>query len=264
MDQKLEITEICLLNSLPNDTALKIASSLQVAGVCKLSSSSRFWRVICGSDCIWKALYRKRWPAEIGSDHKDSSVHESQSRQANQQLEPSVEEWRKIYRYKHEEMATKAASIINYVEENVWPPDSIELNFINEAAGYMDWEKFGIIDVELLFLRAGVSVLVNSVGLFYCWLYDVMPETEESLLDALEISGISERQVWAKWWVYNQAEGIPREKLVSLKDLAASYRGGKVVDIMRRSVVKGENEITVIVSAVNLSPYPGFAKLQTC
>ncbi|CAI9118719.1 OLC1v1020323C1 [Oldenlandia corymbosa var. corymbosa] len=249
MGKKLKsTTKICLLNSLPNDIVLKIASSLQVADVCKLSSSSRFWREICESDCIWKALYRKRWP-EIVSDHEDSSAHDSQSHQG----------WRKIYRCKHEEMAIKAASIIKYVEENS-RFDTIEINCLEEAIGYLDSEKFGIIDVKLLFLRPEVSVLVNLMGLFYCWLVDGVPLTEESLLEALEMAGISERQVWVKWWMNNQDEGIPRDKLVSLKGLAARYRGGKVVDVFRRGLI---GEFPVKISAVNLSPRHGFAKLQT-
>lgn len=58
---------------------------------------------------------------------------------------------------------------------------------------------------------------------------------------------ISERLVWVKWWKINQDgfyNSIPRNKLISLQDLAATYRGEHVLDIFRRGLI-GEFRVTI-------------------
>ncbi|XP_027116076.1 uncharacterized protein [Coffea arabica] len=74
-----------LQNSLPDDIALKIALSLQVSDVCSLGSCSRFWRELCGSDHVWEALCRDRWPA-IDLD-EESSADENGNHHLHQQLD---------------------------------------------------------------------------------------------------------------------------------------------------------------------------------
>ncbi|KAL6581869.1 hypothetical protein OROMI_005883 [Orobanche minor] len=59
--------------SLPDDIALKIASSLQVIDVCSLGSCSRFWRDLCGSDYVWEALCKDRWCGLSDDDNNDNS-----------------------------------------------------------------------------------------------------------------------------------------------------------------------------------------------
>ncbi|PPS16030.1 hypothetical protein GOBAR_AA04551 [Gossypium barbadense] len=49
-------------SSIPNDVALKIASSLAVTDLSCLSCCSRVWRDLWGSDCLWEPLFKQRWP----------------------------------------------------------------------------------------------------------------------------------------------------------------------------------------------------------
>lgn len=56
--------------------------------MCSLGSCSRFWRELCGSDCVWECLYRERWPAlDLG---KDSSAQDVKTHQFDPQIEPSL------------------------------------------------------------------------------------------------------------------------------------------------------------------------------
>lgn len=46
----------------------------KAADVCSLGSCSRFWHVLCDSDCLWMELAKTRWPAaEFGSTLSGSS-----------------------------------------------------------------------------------------------------------------------------------------------------------------------------------------------
>lgn len=51
---------------------LIFAPLLQVLDVCSLGSCSRFWRELCGSDSVWEALCKDRWP-QFFSDEKLTS-----------------------------------------------------------------------------------------------------------------------------------------------------------------------------------------------
>lgn len=56
--------------------------------MCSLGRCSRFWRELCGSDCVWECLYRERWPAlDLG---KDSSAQDVKTHQFDPQIEPSL------------------------------------------------------------------------------------------------------------------------------------------------------------------------------
>lgn len=58
---------------------------VKASDVCSLGSCSRFWRELCGSDCVWEALCRDRWPAI--DLHEESSAKEDQNHQLDQQLD---------------------------------------------------------------------------------------------------------------------------------------------------------------------------------
>lgn len=42
--------------------------------MCSLGSCSRFWRELCGSDCVWEGLCKDRWPL-IFEDQTESNDH---------------------------------------------------------------------------------------------------------------------------------------------------------------------------------------------
>ncbi|KAH9683275.1 F-box domain-containing protein [Citrus sinensis] len=65
----------CIIQScLPEDIAFKIISFLEESEVCALGCCSRFWRNLCGSDCIWESLSKQRWPL---LNNESSSVQNS-------------------------------------------------------------------------------------------------------------------------------------------------------------------------------------------
>lgn len=46
---------------------------VKVLDVCALGSCSRFWRELCGSDCVWEFLTRERWPLLTFPNNSSSS-----------------------------------------------------------------------------------------------------------------------------------------------------------------------------------------------
>lgn len=87
-------------SSLADDIGLKIASLLEVhfstlnnfircsvlkynhlifvfqkvTDLCALGSCSRFWRSLCGSECIWESLVKERWTSLTLFDESSSST----------------------------------------------------------------------------------------------------------------------------------------------------------------------------------------------
>ncbi|XP_022723120.1 uncharacterized protein LOC111280195 [Durio zibethinus] len=96
-------------NSLPNDVALKIASSLEVPDLSSLGCCSRVWRELCGSDCLWELVFKERWPLLYEDVLKD----------------PNFKGWRGFYIKQHKEMASRAASVVQFVEQCYWSHSSL-------------------------------------------------------------------------------------------------------------------------------------------
>ncbi|XP_030508624.1 uncharacterized protein LOC115723331 isoform X2 [Cannabis sativa] len=96
--------------SLPNDIALKIASSLQGLELCSLGSCSRFWRELCKSDCLWESLAKERWPF-LGSLQLQPSSSSSAP------YIPNFQGWRALYIQRHNEMAGRAMEVLKFVEQ---------------------------------------------------------------------------------------------------------------------------------------------------
>lgn len=44
--------------------------------MCSLGSCSRFWRELCGSDCVWQALCKGRWPAISVEENPQSESYD--------------------------------------------------------------------------------------------------------------------------------------------------------------------------------------------
>lgn len=47
--------------------------------LCALSSCSRFWRELCGSDILWEPLFRERWPLLDTFDGDNTHFPEAQN-----------------------------------------------------------------------------------------------------------------------------------------------------------------------------------------
>ncbi|KAL8515548.1 hypothetical protein ACS0TY_014292 [Phlomoides rotata] len=175
---------INLQNSIPDDIALTIASSLQVFDVCSLGSCSRFWREMCGSDCVWRSLFKNRWP-EISM---------------NQESDSNSKAWRALYIIKHNEMAGKVASVENFVE------------------------------------RASAFESIEA----------------ENVIEALDTSQVSERQVCVQWWKLGRwfygfrLRDEFRSRNISLGDLAACDE--EVLGVLHRGAIHEVIRVQISVS----------------
>lgn len=213
--------------SIPDDIALKLASSLHVADLCSLGSCSRFWWELCGSDILWKSLCRKRWPAlalEIESLSYDNHNHE---------------EWKAFYIRKHNEMAGKAGGVIDFVNRCL-AFESIEVGHYLKAVRDLDSMLLGFEDVHTFFLKSKHNVLLNLIGLHYCLIWLGLPG--ECVMEILNNSNISQRQVSVQWWKLGRwlfgfrlrDELITRT--VSLEDLATG-KEEEVLGVLHRGAV---------------------------
>lgn len=218
-------------NSLSDDIALKIASSLQVFDVCSLGSCSRFWRELCGSDCVWEALCKDRWPAICVDENP-------QSKSYDQKLGSNSKSWRGLYISKHNEMAGKVASVTNFVERAL-AYESIEVGNYLKAVELLNSLQFGFKDVQMFLLKPKLNVLLNLVGMHYCLIW--LEIRAESVSEALDSSQVSERQVCVQWWKLGRwfygfrLRDESHSRNVSLGDLAASNE--EILGVLHRGAI---------------------------
>ncbi|KAL3508044.1 hypothetical protein ACH5RR_033426 [Cinchona calisaya] len=243
---------VSLQNSLPNDIALKIALSLQVSDVCSLGSCSRFWRKLCGSDCVWEGLCRDRWPA-IDLDG-ESSADDNQNHQLDYL---NLLGWKGLYVNKHNEMAGKAASIFDYVERCL-AFESIEVGYFLKAVEDLYAMQFGFKDVQMFFLRSNINVLLNLIGLHYCISRLEVPA--ECVAEALRMCKISERQVCVRWWKLGRwFYGFRlRDELfsrnVALEDLASSKQD-EVLGVLHRGAIHEVLRVQISAAKPECTPW---------
>ncbi|EEF45484.1 conserved hypothetical protein [Ricinus communis] len=214
-------TEGNLQSSLPLDIALKIASSLEVLDVCSLGSCSRFWRELCGSDCIWESLTRERWPSLSFLNN------------------PISKDWREIYIRTHKEMEGKATSVIVFVE-HCSLSESLEVGEYYKAIEDLDSMQISFRDIQMFLFKPKLSVLLNLVGLHYCIFCLKVPA--EHLMDAILFCKISERLVCVKWWKLGRwlygfrMRDESHSRKVSLADLVTD-KGEEVLGVLRRGAI---------------------------
>ncbi|OMO98414.1 hypothetical protein COLO4_13925 [Corchorus olitorius] len=208
---------------LPNDVALKIASSLEVSDLSSLGSCSRVWRELCKSDCLWESLVRQRWPLLNEAVFKN----------------PNFEGWRGFYIKQHKEMMNRAASVVKFVEQ-CSPSDSLEVNDHLHAIECLRSIQFGFKDVQLLLFKPKLNVLLNLVGLHYCLNRLRVPASD--VVEALESSKISDRQVCVKWWKLGRwfygfrMRDESHSRCISLEDLATS-KAEEVLGVLDRGAI---------------------------
>ncbi|KAB2061800.1 hypothetical protein ES319_A10G110400v1 [Gossypium barbadense] len=168
-------------SSIPNDVALKIASSLAVTDLSCLSCCSRVWRDLWGSDCLWEPLFKQRWPLLYEDVLKV----------------PDFKGWRGFYIKQHKEMKDQADSVIKFVE-NCLQSESIQVNDYLKAIECQKLMGFGFKDVQMLLLKPKLNVLLNLVGLHYC--LNILKVPASDVMEALKSSNIKNRQICIKWW----------------------------------------------------------------
>lgn len=168
-----------MLNSIPYEISLIIASSLQAWDVCSLGSCSRFWRELCGSDCLWESLYTERWPAFC----PPIKVHQK--------------DWRAYYIDMHKEMEISTKMVVDFLEKCT-SNESIEVGHHLAAINCMSMLELGFQDVRMLLFKPKLSVLVNFIGLHYCITWLGVPTAY--IWEALDSCKISEREVCVRCW----------------------------------------------------------------
>ncbi|XVF66284.1 hypothetical protein PTKIN_Ptkin10aG0022700 [Pterospermum kingtungense] len=209
-------------SSLPNDVALKIASFLEVPDLSSLGCCSRLWRELCGSDCLWESLLKKRWPLLYESVSKD----------------PNFKGWRGLYIKRHEEMRVQVASVVKFVERSL--SESLEVSDYLKAIERLKSMQFGFKDVQMLLLKPKLNVLLNLVGLHYCLNHLQVPAS--LVMETLRSSKISDRQVCVKWWKIGRwfygfrMRDESHSRLVSLEDLASAKEEEVLGVLVRGSI----------------------------
>ncbi|KAF8017014.1 hypothetical protein BT93_H2270 [Corymbia citriodora subsp. variegata] len=216
--------------SLPEDIALRIASCLQVSDLCALGSCSRFLRDLCMSDFLWESLARRRWPSldlfteSSLVDHGDSS---------------SSKGWRDLYVEWHTEVAKRAMLVAQHVEQCLFS-DSLEIRDYLKAIEQLKSMRFSFGDVEMFLFRPEVNVLLNLIALHYCMLWLEVPA--EHVMEALQNSKISERQVCVKWWKLGRLfygfrmRDESHSRSVTLQDLALPQEN-EVLGVLHRGAI---------------------------
>ncbi|XVE82063.1 hypothetical protein DITRI_Ditri15bG0116600 [Diplodiscus trichospermus] len=198
-------------DSLPIDVALKISSFLEVLDLCSLSCCSRFWRELCGSDGLWKSLFKERWPPSYEAVLKDK--------------DPNFQGLRACYIKQQEDMASVTAYVVNLVEECSLS-ESLEISDFMKTMGWLGLKHFGFKDIQMFFFKPKLSVLLNLVGLHYCQRFLQVPASH--VMEALQSSKISDREVCFNWWKIGRLSygfRMPDEfhsRHVSLEDLATA------------------------------------------
>ncbi|GMH28442.1 hypothetical protein Nepgr_030285 [Nepenthes gracilis] len=238
-------------SSLPYDVTLKIASSLPVRDVCALGSCSKFWRELCGSDCIWISLYKWRWPSLCYSSPVSDNTIKSQS------SDPLFKDWRKLYIGRHNEMAGGAASVVNSVEQ-CSSSISLEVGDFLKAIKELCSLQLGFKDVELFLFKPELSALLNLIGLYYC--IDWLEVPSDRIMEALESCKITERQVFVKWWKlgrwffgFRKRDEL-QSRLVSLGDLAMA-KDDELLRVLRRGAVYEVLRVQISVAQASSLPW---------
>ncbi|KAK3011420.1 hypothetical protein RJ639_010908 [Escallonia herrerae] len=224
-------------NSLPDDIALKIVSTLQASDVFSLGNCSRFWRELCALDCVWAALCRDRWPAlELDPE---SCAPEIETHQLDQHTESTFKGWRGFYISKLNEMAIKAAVVVDFVERCL-SYESIEVGHYLAAIQELCSVQFGFKDVQTFFLKPKLHVLLNLVGLHYCITWLGVPA--EHVKEALDCCKISDRQICVQWWKLGRwlygfrLRDESHSRNISLGDLAMP-KDEEVLGVLHRGAI---------------------------
>ncbi|KAK8709791.1 hypothetical protein V6N13_060793 [Hibiscus sabdariffa] len=224
-------------SSIPNDIALRIASSLEVPDLSSLSCCSRVWREICGSDCLWEPLVKERW----------SLLYETVKN-------PNFKDWQGFYVKQHREKAVQVASVVNLVE-HCSRSESIEIVDCLQAIECLQTMQFGFKDVQMLLLKPKLNALLNLIGLLYC--LNILRVPAFRIVEALRNSQIADLQVRVQWWKPGRwfygfhIRNESHSRCVSLEDLAMA----KDEEVLAVLQLEATHELltTARISVINYS-----------
>ncbi|KAF0928302.1 hypothetical protein E2562_039413 [Oryza meyeriana var. granulata] len=142
---------------LPGDIAISVASRLQEADVCALGSCSRSWRRACDADCVWEALFRRRWLFK-GAAAAAAAGEEGAS---------GVQGWKSLYINHHRKTGVAISGVAEFVENSL-RNGSLEAEYYLKAiANLASMRDIGFIDAQFFLLSRNQSAIVNLIGLHY-------------------------------------------------------------------------------------------------
>ncbi|KAH7513281.1 hypothetical protein FEM48_Zijuj12G0183500 [Ziziphus jujuba var. spinosa] len=168
-----------------------------------------------------------------------------------------LEGWKSYYIKKHNEMADRVAEVVEFVRRSP-TSESIQVGDYLRAIDNLHSMQLGFKDVQLNFFNPKLNALLNLVGLHYCikWLQ----VQAEKVLEALECSRISDRQVSVRWWkVGRRFYGFRMRDeshccRVSLADLATE-RGDEVLGVLHRGAIHEVLQVQISVADCSCSPW---------
>ncbi|PRQ27205.1 putative F-box domain-containing protein [Rosa chinensis] len=257
-DQSFQAQDVCKQQKMgsfpvPDEIALRIASLLEVWDLCALACCCRCWKELCGSDCLWESLAKKRWASLEFSDESES---ESSSSTAIRR--PKDKGWRPFYGEVHDHKAASAALVIDYVEKcSIY--GSLEVAQYQRAIEDLHVMRFGYEDVVLLLLKPSLSVQINLLGLHYCMNWLKVPV--KCVVKELRIRKLAERRVCVKWWTlgkWSNGYGIRmNDELHShqftLLDVALA-RAEEVLAVLYRGAIHEVLRVQITVAKPSSTP----------
>ncbi|XVE82059.1 hypothetical protein DITRI_Ditri15bG0116200 [Diplodiscus trichospermus] len=128
-----------------------------------------------------------------------------------------------LHREQHERKAVMATSVVNLVQQYSLSV-SLDINDFMKAVGFLVSLQFGFKDIQMLFFKAKLNVVLNLVGLHYSFSFLRVPASD--VLEAFLSSKISDHQVCFNWWKTGRPSygfRLPDEchsHCISLEDLA--------------------------------------------
>uniref|UniRef100_A0A0D9WFU4 F-box domain-containing protein n=1 Tax=Leersia perrieri TaxID=77586 RepID=A0A0D9WFU4_9ORYZ len=211
---------------LPGDIAISVASRLQEADVCALGGCSRSWRRACDADCVWEALFRRRWPfAATAAAAEGSSGGQG---------------WKSLYINHHRKTAAAISDVAEFVENSL-RNGSLEAEYYLKAiATLASMRDVGFIDVQFFLLSRNQSAIINLIGLHYSIASLNIPPHE--VHKALQARKVEERKVCVslyklgRWFYGFRLPDESESHEISLSELTM-LEGAVILAILKRGAV---------------------------
>uniref|UniRef100_A0A0D9ZYC6 F-box domain-containing protein n=1 Tax=Oryza glumipatula TaxID=40148 RepID=A0A0D9ZYC6_9ORYZ len=234
---------------LPGDIAISVASRLQPwaqeADVCALGGCSRSWRRACDADCVWEALFRRRWPLAAAAGGGGGGEGEWAS---------GVQGWKALYINHHRRTAVAISGVAEFVENNL-RNGSLEAEYYLKAiANLASMRDIGFIDAQFFLLSRNSSAIMNLIGLHYSISSLNIPPNE--VYKALQARKVEERKVCVslyklgRWFYGFRLPDESESHEISLSELTMS-EGATILAILKRGAVHEVFRLQVSLVDIN-------------
>uniref|UniRef100_A0A0D9WFU3 F-box domain-containing protein n=1 Tax=Leersia perrieri TaxID=77586 RepID=A0A0D9WFU3_9ORYZ len=247
---------------LPGDIAISVASRLQEADVCALGGCSRSWRRACDADCVWEALFRRRWPFAATAAAAEGSSGGQVGKEGRTRLIMSCSfipilispfnslldwhisaidrGWKSLYINHHRKTAAAISDVAEFVENSL-RNGSLEAEYYLKAiATLASMRDVGFIDVQFFLLSRNQSAIINLIGLHYSIASLNIPPHE--VHKALQARKVEERKVCVslyklgRWFYGFRLPDESESHEISLSELTM-LEGAVILAILKRGAV---------------------------